>query len=551
MELRPYQTDTIDAVFAAWDSGMRSPAIVIPTGGGKTVVFSHIIKRYMQENPGKRVLVLAHRAELLQQASDKIQHAIPGMMPGIVAANRDDTFSRIVVGSVQTLRNYRRRAALGKVGLIVTDEAHHATANSYRAIYDHFPDALMLGVTATMVRSDRSSLGDVWEEIVFEYPIMSLIRDGYLADVKGVRVEVPDLDLSKVKKTAGDYQAADLGRALEASLAPELVAEAVVTHCGDSTGILFAPTVQSAYVFAESLRERGITCDVLHGKTPNRERTNMLSALNYGTLQFIVNCMVLTEGFDSPKVRNIVLARATKSPSLGIQMAGRGMRPHPDKDYCLILDVSGSTEEIGLLSVSDLVGRPVRDGATALESELEDYVPEPVSRRDKPIHFGEVEHREFDPFAAARRVWRKSNGGFWFIPDEDRFVFIMPGAEVGTYDVAWRATRGPIKGRSGDVVGRGLPDLSVATERAEQVSSGRPNFGSGRGRPSAAVIRYAKSLGIEVASTDRSGDVSVKIDLAVAINVIDRPVLAWLEQEGRVMYGGIPDADNRPALCLD
>lgn len=218
MTLRPYQEQAVAAVEQAFNE-VRSTLIVLATGCGKTIVFSHLAAREVRR--GGRVLILAHRGELLTQAIDKLR-AATGIVAGLEKAEEtsavawDEMPYTVVVGSVQSMKSERRLARFAKdeFSLIVIDECHHALTGTYRAVIDHFPEARLLGVTATPDRGDLRSLGEVFEKIAFEYSIVDAIRGGYLCPIRAQTVPL-QIDLSSVAKQGGDYQAAGLGSALE------------------------------------------------------------------------------------------------------------------------------------------------------------------------------------------------------------------------------------------------------------------------------------------------------------------------------------------------
>src|SRR5688572_12419917 len=230
IKLRDYQREAIDAVFSAWAEGMRRPAIVPPTGAGKTVVFSALVKEWRKRDGaalkayGSRVIILAHRDELVDQAIAKLRAVLPeDVSVGKVKATQNEVTADVMVCSVQTLASQRRLNNLvlldqgkdrPKVGLIITDECHHAAAVSYKKVYDAFPDALQLGVTATMARGDRVGLGKVWDDVVYTKSVLWMMSKGYLTDVEAKQVNLWGVDMSDVKTSRGDYQAGDLGRAL-------------------------------------------------------------------------------------------------------------------------------------------------------------------------------------------------------------------------------------------------------------------------------------------------------------------------------------------------
>ena len=544
LPLRPYQLEAVEAVEAAWTRGVRRPAVVLPTGAGKTVVFAHLAARWLErgrEMSTGRVLVLAHRAELLDQAARRIKDVAPGLCVGTVAAGLDETDADVIVGSVQTLRLARRRSALADVGLIVTDGCHHATAASYPAVYDAMPGAHVLGVTATMSRGDGQALGQVWDEIVYRRGIVEMIRDGHLADVRGIRVQVPDLDLSGVKVSRGDYAEGALGTALEASLAPEVVASAYLEHAADRKGLLFAPTVSSAQVLADALTGAGVGTEVVHGAMAGDERRAVLRRFETGATQVLSNCMVLTEGFDSPSASACVIARPTRSAPLYVQMAGRVLRPYPGKEHALVLDVVGATAMHSLASLATLAGAPVRDGQSLTEAETEEAEREDERARERLIHAGPVDAVEVDLFGTSAFRWHQTRGGLWYIATGPRYWALIPGAEPGTYDVTWIAQRAPLDGKRGAFAQTGVSEISMAMAWAERGASDDDLGGtiSGKGRhwhrkrPSEKQAAFASSLGIVITDDMRALDVSDAIDRIMASRAIDARMLPWLAAQGR------------------
>jgi superfamily II DNA or RNA helicase len=471
LKLRNYQRECIDAITGAFNSNKMRVASVLPTGSGKTVIFAHMSEEFLTRNPTQRVLVLVHTDELVQQAQAKMRSVAPHRRIGIVKAAQNETHAQIIVGSVQTLRNAKRRAQINNVGLIIVDECHHATAPSYRAILEHFgalghdlPNDLctpadhpkVAGFTATLQRSDKAKLSDVWQDVAFQKSIAYMIRRGYLLDVRGKRVEVPDLNLSAVKVSAGDYQDGALADELDRAFAPEVVAKKYAEIASDRQGIIFAPTVASAQHFADAFNAQGIVTEVVHGALPREERRLILKRLYAGETQCVSNCMVLTEGFDAPCVSCIVVARPTKSAGLYQQMIGRGLRPdltlpQDERGHALILDVVGVSEIHGLQTLIDLSTRRVPDeyanDLSLLEMEdWEEATADPISlglaeNMQEELYRGEVEVVDFDPLARdSERAWGKTSGGIYYLSiATSGYVFLVESlrGEPGTYDVVW------------------------------------------------------------------------------------------------------------------
>ena len=326
LALRPYQQQAITAVEEALRRGVRRPLIVLPTGTGKTIVFASLIARR-----GGSALVLAHRDELLRQAAEKLKVADPmlGLAVGFVQAGRDDTRAPVVVGSVQTLARQSRLARLPRwFDTVVVDEAHHAGARSYQRIIDHLDGSpLILGVTATPQRSD-GRLGEVWQEVVFQRGIAEMIRAGYLADVRGVRVGL-DANLDDVAQTGGDFDPDALAGALEEASAPGHVLAAYRQHAAGRKAAVFVPNVALAHRMARVFRDGGIPAEALDGTTHPKRRRAILERLRSGETRVVVNVGVLSEGWDEPSLDCIVIATPTRSQVKYAQIAGRGLRPFP------------------------------------------------------------------------------------------------------------------------------------------------------------------------------------------------------------------------------
>jgi ATP-dependent helicase IRC3 len=369
MELRHYQREAISAVYESWLAGKRSGLVVLPTGSGKTIVFARIIA----DTPG-RSLVLVHRDELVRQSVAKLHSVEPDLDVGIVQASRNECSHQVVVASVQTLSRLRRLAQMvADFRLVVTDEAHHATAESYRRISAHIgagkPEGpYHLGVTATPARSDRCDLAGVFDSIIYEASMKELITAGYLADMRGKAIDV-GINLDAVKLRHGDFRPEALTHAMLAANAPELIAKTYVAYGQGRRAIAFLPGVELADRVCQSLNQNGISSALVIGETPIEARQAIYAGLRAGAISVVCNCMVLTEGFDEPSVDCIIVGRPTKSLPLYTQMVGRGSRPFPSKDDCLVLDVVGISRRHKIQSLSDLFGTgQIRPGLSYLET---------------------------------------------------------------------------------------------------------------------------------------------------------------------------------------
>lgn len=574
LPLRGYQRGALDGLYEGWrstDPERNRLAVVLPTGGGKTVCFAHLAKEHLDQHPGERVVVLVHTDELVSQAYNKIKMVAPHLEVGIVKASRNDVRAHVIVASVQTLRSAKRRAQIRRVGLVIVDECHHATARTYRMIMEDFGcfggRVRAAGFTATLERGDGGPLGEIWQAVAFQRDIAWMIRKKYLINVRGKVVQVPDLDLASVRSTRADYREGELGDALAESLAPELVAKAYAEHAHDRFGIAFFPTVASAYVFRDAFVAQGVACEVVHGALPIEERRDILARFEAGKIQVIANCMVLTEGFDSPKVSCIVVGRPTKSKPLYIQMVGRGLRVDPLRPYedqdCLILDVTGVSAIHDLRSLADLSDKPVkkpREGQTLLDLEDEFDSGEGVEQDPEHFYVGPVEVKEFDPLKAkSSRAWNHTAKGTPFLPaGREAYVFLVPGVEPGSWTVAWstkdsrsrRYACGPdgvpaaycvcgrsCSGRPGDLTEHRDMSLEMAmawaedlavdmgADTADLVSRKKAPW---RRKPATTPQKdMARSLGIKFPEDIRAGELSDRISKIIASRRID-PIMAVL-----------------------
>lgn len=360
--LRSYQEEALAAVAMAEAEGIRRQLMVLPTGAGKTIVFASLAGRR-----GDRTLVLAHRDELIGQAVDKMRLVWPDADIGIVKAERNECWAQdVVVASVQSL-SPQRIARLGAFGLVIVDEAHHATARTYARILDGLgcgPDAnqrsaggpLLLGVTATPDRADGKGLNESFEKIVYAKDILWMIRAGYLADIRAVEVQLADLHLADITVRQGDYAEGELGQAMTKANAPRHILKAWREHASDRRTLIFMPTVANAQEVAAEFVAGGIRAAAVAGSDPLEERRRKMAAFSSGALQVLVNCQVATEGFDCPAISCVVMGRPTKSRGLFTQMVGRGTRPYPGKDDLLVLDVVGDASSLDLCSVPSLFG---------------------------------------------------------------------------------------------------------------------------------------------------------------------------------------------------
>src|SRR5918992_1512435 len=407
MELRPYQEDGIRACVQSYREGDTSGLLVLPTGAGKTIVFSSLIARSRG-----RVGACAPRDELVRQSVDRLRSVNGNLDIGVVQAQRNEHDKRIVVASIQTLcRSNRLNQVTPDFTLVVTDEAHHATAASYRRIYDRVGAGTArgpyhLGVTATPARTDKRDLAEVFKRIIYEIGMCDLIESGYLCDLRGKTIDL-GVNLDRVKVRAGDFMPEQLTRAMIDAHALKLIADAYLEYGAGRRAIAFLPGVEIAERVCKSLSVAGVASALVTAETPLNVRQETYAGLRAGTISVVSSCMVLTEGFDEPSVDCIIVGRPTTSLPLYMQMVGRGARLCADKADCLIIDITGVSKQHKIQSLSDLFGVGLKPGQSYLELQKErQKAPEGLPSDDINVYFVDV-----DLFLGSDLAWVQTQAG--------------------------------------------------------------------------------------------------------------------------------------------
>lgn len=351
MKLRPYQAEAKAAVFEQWDKGTLKTLLVLPTGCGKTIVFAKVAEDCVRQ--GYRVLILAHRGELLEQAADKIKKSTN---LGCATEKAEQTclgsWFRITVGSVQSMQREKRLSQFSEdyFNVIIIDEAHHCISDGYQKVLQHFPSAKVLGVTATPDRGDMRNLGEFFESLAYEYTLPKAIREGYLSPIKAMTIPL-QLDLSGVSIQSGDFKAGDIATALDPYL--HQIADEMMKYCRDRKTVVFLPLVKTSQKFKEILNEKGFKAAEVNGES--KDRAEVLEAFDKGEYNVLCNSMLLTEGWDCPSVDCVIVLRPTKVRSLYSQMVGRGTRLCEGKSHLLLLDFLWHTERHELCHPADLI----------------------------------------------------------------------------------------------------------------------------------------------------------------------------------------------------
>lgn len=389
MELRPYQAEAKTSVFEQWDKGFKRTLVVLPTGTGKTVVFAKIAEECVRE--GSRVLILAHRGELLEQAADKILKAT-GLICATEKAEQSclGSWYRITVGSVQTLMSEKRLSNFPAdyFNTIIIDEAHHCISESYQKILRHFDSANILGVTATPDRGDMKNLGQVFDSLAYEYTLPQAIKDGYLSPIKALTIPLT-LDLSGVSMQAGDFKAGDIDTALDPYL--EAIADEMTEYCADRKTVVFLPLVKTSQKFRDILNSKGFRAAEVNGSS--EDRAQVLKEYESGKYNVLCNSMLLTEGWDCPSVDCVIVLRPTKVRSLYCQMVGRGTRLAPGKDHLLLLDFLWHTERHELCRPAHLI---------CSTPEVAQKMTENIEKAGCPVDIEEAEIKASEDVVAQR-----------------------------------------------------------------------------------------------------------------------------------------------------
>lgn len=355
IQLRDYQKACKTAFFEALRDGRKRHLVILPTGAGKTVVFSSIAKEM-----NKQTLILAHRDELIQQAVAKLKMIWPDADVGVIKGARQETDHQILVGSTQTLANEKRRQALPPIEFIIYDECHHARAPMNQNILDEIirPQTILLGVTATPNRADGKGLGFIFadhpsEGPVYERSILEMISEGFLSPIRGIQGNL-QVELDKVAKNRGDYDLSSLSRVMNTPQVNEAAFQLWEMYAKERKTLIFAVDVKHTETLTQLFNSHGYKADYIHGGLSEKKRHQVLEDFAEDKIQVLINCSVLTEGFDEPSVDCVYLVRPTTSHALYVQMVGRGLRLYPGKKDCLIIDGVKNSKKHSLATIADL-----------------------------------------------------------------------------------------------------------------------------------------------------------------------------------------------------
>lgn len=465
MNLRPYQEEAKSAISNEWDEGKKKTLLVLPTGCGKTIVFAKVTEDCVRN--GERVLILAHRGELLDQAADKIGKST-GLGCAVEKAESSciGSWFRVVVGSVQTLMREKRLQQFSDdfFDTIIVDEAHHCISDSYQKVLAHFDNAKVLGVTATPDRGDMKNLGQYFDSLAYEYTLPKAIKEGYLSPIKAQTIPLK-LDLTGVSQQAGDFKSSDLGTALDPYL--QQIADEMQKYCLSRKTVVFLPLVKTSQKFTEILNKKGFRAAEVNGGST--DRAEVLENFDNDHYNVLCNSMLLTEGWDCPSVDCVVVLRPTKVRSLYSQMVGRGTRLFLGKENLLLLDFLWHTERHELCHPAHLICE---------SEEVAKKMTENIEAAGCPIDIEEAEQKATEDVIAQR-------------------------------EEALAKKLKEMKNRKRKLVDPLHFEMSI---QAEDLSNYVPAFGWEAGPPSDKQVRTLEKLGIFPDEIDNAGKATKLLD---------------------------------------
>ena len=503
LQMRPYQQAAREAIHAEWNDGRRRTLLVLPTGTGKTIVFAAVTED--QVRSGSRVLVLAHRGELLEQAADKIKRST-GLASAVEKAEQTclDSWCRVVVGSVQSLQRPARleQFPADYFGTIIIDEAHHAITDGYQRVLEHFPEANVLGVTATPDRGDMRNLGEVFDSLAYEYKLTQAIREGYLCPILAQTIPL-QLDISQVTLSGGDFAVGGLGTALDPYL--EQIASEMQTACAGRKTVVFLPLIKTS--------QKGFRAAEVNGQS--EDRAEILSDFSNGKYNVLCNSMLLTEGWDCPSVDCIVVLRPTKVRSLYSQMVGRGTRLSPEtgKKDLLLLDFLWLTERHELCRPADIICENREVSRKMTENLAQAGCPEDIEQAAEQASADVVAQREealAKQLAEMRRRKKK-------LVDPLQYEMSIQAEDLTGYVPSFGWEMGPPSEKQTAALEKFgiLPDAVESAGKAQMLLD-RLNKRRGAGLTTPKQIRCLEKYGFQHVGTWQFSDAKYMIDRIAA-----------------------------------
>lgn len=511
LQMRPYQQAAREAIHAEWNDGRRRTLLVLPTGTGKTIVFAAVTED--QVRSGSRVLVLAHRGELLEQAADKIKRST-GLASAVEKAEQTclDSWCRVVVGSVQSLQRPARleQFPADYFGTIIIDEAHHAITDGYQRVLEHFPEANVLGVTATPDRGDMRNLGEVFDSLAYEYKLTQAIREGYLCPILAQTIPL-QLDISQVTLSGGDFAVGGLGTALDPYL--EQIATEMQTACAGRKTVVFLPLIKTSQKFRDILNSKGFRAAEVNGQS--EDWAEILFDFSNGKYNVLCNSMLLTEGWDCPSVDCIVVLRPTKVRSLYSQMVGRGTRLSPEtgKKDLLLLDFLWLTERHELCRPADIICENREVARKMTENLAQAGCPEDIEQAAEQASADVVAQREealAKQLAEMRRRKKK-------LVDPLQYEMSIQAEDLTGYVPSFGWEMGPPSEKQTAALEKFgiLPDAVESAGKAQMLLD-RLNKRRGAGLTTPKQIRCLEKYGFQHVGTWQFSDAKYMIDRIAA-----------------------------------
>jgi ATP-dependent helicase IRC3 len=428
IKLRDYQNECIDLVLNEHAEGVNRQLISLPTGSGKTVVMGALAKQI-----NKKTILLAHREELIDQAVEKFKLVWPEVSIGICMADKDEIHAQVVIASVQSASRPKRLERLKEQGfeLMMIDEAHHSVSDSYQNVINtlgfsnNCDKRLLIGVTATPMRSDKQGLGDTFEKITFSRSISTMIKAGYLSPVIGRKI-LTNFSMKGIRTNSGDFSITELAEAVNTPERDQFIVSKFKEYAANRKAVAFCCNVEHCQALAGAFLKEGVSAAAIWGDMPSIERKAVLENLKSGKLNIAISCGVLCEGFDEPTVNAIIMARPTKSSGLYIQCIGRGLRLWPDKSDCLVLDFADKYHNLdSVMSLTNTIPDAIQVKEALLAVEREE-----IDKTSKIEVIKDVD-QEFDVVGNARFIWIPINNNEWSLQDDERNEIILHPKEKG------------------------------------------------------------------------------------------------------------------------
>lgn len=400
---RPYQLEAIDAILSIKEQKITRQLVILPTGTGKTILFGELTKQL-----NTRTIIIAHREQLVKQAAEKIHLVWPEAEIGICMGEKNDLDSQIVIASIQSASRAPRIQQLKEQGfsLCVVDEAHHAPSESYKHLLKQLgflednADKLLVGVTATPQRQ-AGGLGNIFQQVAFERSISTMIKGGYLCDLKGYRILTPT-NLNGIKTLQGDFVESELAEICNSQARNELIAESFMKHCPKRKAIAFCCDVQHSIDLAKTFNRHNIKASAIYGAMPEDEKDRILKDFSEGKIQILTNCHLLTEGYDQPDISAVIMCRPTRSQPLYTQCIGRGTRLHTTKTDCLVLDFADNYHDIESIATLE---KTINLTQTNKEPENKEAISIKKERLSRKVYIGKGFVGDFELLDRSRYAW--------------------------------------------------------------------------------------------------------------------------------------------------